>query len=683
MNRKLKKLLSLALVLILMLGFAPGTSVLAATGVWAEGKVYLVGQTYEFPSSGSELVCLESANPESITPDSGTTDVSASIAANGSITLRYNYGYETTTFDLPSGSNAWKIERHIMLCFYSVTAYTVTFNTNGGGSVAAQVVASGDKATKPSDPTRTGYVFGGWYTDSGLTSAFDFNTAITADKTLYAKWIQGFTVGFNTNGGGSVASQTVASGDKATKPSDPTKRGYTFGGWYTDSGLTSAFDFNTAITENKTLYAKWIVNQYTITFDTDGGSAVAPITQDYGTAVTAPAEPAKTGYTFAGWDQTIPETVPAENLTITARWTPNRYTITFDTDGGSAVAPITQDYGTAVTAPAEPAKTGYTFAGWDPAIPETVPAEDRTLKARWTINRYTITFDTDGGSAVAPITQDYATAVTAPLDPTRPDYTFAGWDQPIPETIPAEDLTITAKWIPVVESKVELSGAVAQSMTINGLEQLAETSSGGNPVSLTMSVETKTAGAAANAGQITALARAEHPFQTLEFLEINVEKRVLNNTEAMLETGAVLEIIIPYDFGGKEYVTLYRCHDGRVEKLVESASGEDGTYQKDEAGGVLTVYASKFSTYAIGYTQYYQINGTVACGSFTGDVTVSLLEDEEEEPGHTATVAMTDGVGAYSFTHVLAGEYTLRAEWVEKEKPIKLDKVLLVSESKE
>ena len=122
------------------------------------------------------------------------------------------------------------------------------------------------------------------------------------------------------------------------------------------------------------------------------------------------------------------------------------YTLTFDTNGGSAIAPITQDYGTAITAPADPTKTGYTFAGWTPAIPSTMPAENMTIKAKWTVNQYTLTFDTNGGSTIAPITQDYGTAITAPADPTKIGYTFAGWTPAIPTTMPAENLTVTAQW---------------------------------------------------------------------------------------------------------------------------------------------------------------------------------------------------------------------------------------------
>ena len=149
---------------------------------------------------------------------------------------------------------------------------------------------------------------------------------------------------------------------------------------------------------------------YTLTFDTNGGSTIAPITQDYGTAITAPADPTKTGYTFAGWTPAIPTTMPAENMTIKAKWTVNQYTLTFDTNGGSTIAPITQDYGTAITAPADPTKTGYTFAGWTPAIPATMPAENLTVTAQWRYNSggssgysyYTIKATAGTGGSISP-----------------------------------------------------------------------------------------------------------------------------------------------------------------------------------------------------------------------------------------------------------------------------------------
>ena len=248
------------------------------------------------------------------------------------------------------------------------------------------------------------------------------------------------------DGDSEYAKQVLPSGTLATRPDAPAATpGYTFGGWNKADG--TAWDYaSDKVTDNITLYAKWAANTYTIAFDTTGGSEIAPITQDYGTQIAVPEAPTREGYTFTGWDREIPTTMPAENMTITAKWKVNQYTITFDTNGGSEITPITQDYGTAITAPANPTREGYTFIGWDKEIPTTMPAENMTVTAQWEINQYKITFDTNGGSEIAPITQDYGTAITAPADPTREGYTFIGWDMEIPATMPAENITLKAKW---------------------------------------------------------------------------------------------------------------------------------------------------------------------------------------------------------------------------------------------
>ena len=153
---------------------------------------------------------------------------------------------------------------------------------------------------------------------------------------------------------------------------------------------------------------------YTVTFDTNGGSKVNSQTIPYGETAKTPAIPAKTGYTFAGWylegEKFNFSTPVTKDMTLTAKWTANQYTITFDTDGGSAVAPITQDYGTAITAPADPTKSGYTFAGWTPEIPATMPAENLTVTAHWRYNGgggssysyYTIKATAGTGGSISP-----------------------------------------------------------------------------------------------------------------------------------------------------------------------------------------------------------------------------------------------------------------------------------------
>ena len=290
--------------------------------------------------------------------------------------------------------------------------------------------------------TRAGYTQVGWATVDGGEKVYDFEDIYTKNEalTLYPVWnTNKYTITFDTNGGSDIAPITQDYGTEITAPDNPTRKGYTFKGWDKEIPKTMP-------AENITVKAQWEINQYTIAFDTNGGSEIAPITQDYGTEITVPDNPTRKGYTFKGWDKEIPKTMPAENITVKAQWEINQYTITFDTNGGSEIAPITQDYGTEITAPDTPTRKGYTFKGWDKKIPETMPAENITVKAQWEINQYTITFDTNGGSEIAPITQDYGTEITVPDNPTRKGYTFKGWDKEIPETMPAENITITARW---------------------------------------------------------------------------------------------------------------------------------------------------------------------------------------------------------------------------------------------
>ena len=208
--------------------------------------------------------------------------------------------------------------------------------TNGGtisgGAFTGSVVNRG---------TITNGTFGGEVTNEsgrsfGVISGGTFNGKVTnkndisdspeetpakiSGGTFNGEVIGAYTVAFLSDGENTAPPQIRANAP-AARPADPTKEGHTFIGWYNGE---SEWNFETPVTEKLTLTAKWQINRYTITFDTAGGSEVAPITQDYGTTITAPANPTKTGYTFAGWDKTIPTTMPAGDMTITARWTENR-----------------------------------------------------------------------------------------------------------------------------------------------------------------------------------------------------------------------------------------------------------------------------------------------------------------------------------------------------------------------
>jgi hypothetical protein len=200
-----------------------------------------------------------------------------------------------------------------------------------------------------------------------------------------------YTLVANNDGQGTVSltppGGTYASGTTVTLTPNPAS-GYSFNNW---SGTNSSDVINTSgvytivMNGNKTVQANFDVNSYTISFDSNGGSAVASITQDFGTSVTAPANPTKEGYTFASWSPAVPSTMPASDTACVAQWTIKQYTISFDSNGGSAVASITQDFGTSVTAPANPTKEGYTFASWNPAVPTTMPASNTNCVAQWSL----------------------------------------------------------------------------------------------------------------------------------------------------------------------------------------------------------------------------------------------------------------------------------------------------------
>lgn len=309
------------------------------------------------------------------TPDRLTTGEAfyGGIYAFGPMANRDTTGVITLTGGLIKNNGRYAIN----------AAYHTTIYANGGEVYGGVYLKQSSKITCLAE-------------DNGIT-AFKGKTVIGGTSSVYPSHVDwglfygGLDIYGNTtgvivtykDGDSEYAKQVLPSGTLATRPDAPAATpGYTFGGWNKADG--TAWDYaSDKVTDNITLYAKWAANTYTITFDTVGGSEIAPITQDYGTVITAPEAPTREGYTFIGWDKEIPTTMPTENMTVTAQWEINQYTITFDTNGGSEIAPITQDYGTAITVPADPTREGYTFMGWDQEIPKTMPAENITLKAQW------------------------------------------------------------------------------------------------------------------------------------------------------------------------------------------------------------------------------------------------------------------------------------------------------------
>lgn len=321
--------------------------------------------------------------------------------------------------------------------------HNVGFVTEHGAAPQPQQVESGTKAARPADPTEDGWKFKGWYiSDDYIGEPFDFTTAITENTTLHAKWAKTWTVTFDVGGHGAApAVQTVEEGEKATKPADPTAEGYSFQGWYTDTRYTMEYDFSKEVTEDTTLYAKW-VKKPIVSFNTNGhGAAPASQTVELNGKAVKPADPTAEGYVFRGWYTTAACTTEFDfntpitaDTTLYAKWN-EIYTVTFNV-GGHGAAPTAQtvENGGKATKPENPTAKGWRFDGWytdekctagydfDKAV-----TANTTLYAKWT-QLFTLTFETNGGTKIDSVeAPDGSLVYLGSYKPTKSGYYFVGW----------------------------------------------------------------------------------------------------------------------------------------------------------------------------------------------------------------------------------------------------------------
>jgi len=372
--------------------------------------------------------------------------------------------------------------------------FTVTFNSNGGSSVDSQEILPGEKVVEPADPTRSGFTFGGWYTDSTLSDAWNFDSdTVSANMTLYAKWLCKVT--FDSNGGSSVSSKYVAEGETVAEPADPTRTGYTFDGWYSNSALTAIWNFDTnTVSSATTLYAKWTAHTYTVQYSANNGSGtMASVlhTYDVEKALTDNVF-TRTGYRFAGWATSASGSVAysdgesVKNLTATdgatvtlyAKWSANTYTVKYNSNNGSgSMSSVSHTYDVEKALSANSfTRTGYTFEGWSESTGGAATYTDKqsvknlttthgatvNLYAVWTAHTYTIEYNANGGAGTMSSvshTYDVEKALTS-NGFTRTGYTFAGWaasatgsvvysDKQGVENLSSENgatITLYAKW---------------------------------------------------------------------------------------------------------------------------------------------------------------------------------------------------------------------------------------------
>jgi len=365
--------------------------------------------------------------------------------------------------------------------------YTINFsNVAGYNSVE---VKKGKTLTKPADPTKDGYRFVGWYYQDEL---FDFSTEITKNITLEARFeaigdtdSEKFTVLFNTDGGNSIENQIIEENEKASKPSDPVKEGYTFVEWQLNG---KAYNFNSKVTSDITLKAIWKENssssddddnqvkKYTVTFNSNGGSSVAKQQIVSGKTVTKPGNPTRDGYQFVEWQLNGKtyhfSSKVTKNITLTAKWkstttpvtpTVQKYTVTFNSNGGSNVANQEVESGKTATKPGNPTRSGYKFVEWQlngkaynfsskvtGNITLTAKWEANTTPVTPTVQKYTVTFNSNGGSNVASQEVESGKTATKPGNPTRSGYKFVEWQfngkaYNFSSKVTG-NITLTAKW---------------------------------------------------------------------------------------------------------------------------------------------------------------------------------------------------------------------------------------------
>ena len=245
-------------------------------------------------------------------------------------------------FSEDSFTYAWNFEEYCI--FNNITLYakweqvietsgfTVAFNSNGGSGVDEQTISLGGTATRPAAPTKEDYVFDDWYSDEELIYRYNFLTKVYGDITLYAKWdilteTPSYLVTFNSNEGSLVESQRIISGDTVVEPDAPTREDYIFDNWFSDEELLYRYNFSTKVYGDITLYAKWILSTYTVTFNSNGGSTVSHQMIVSGETVEQPKNPTKDHYVFDNWYSDMEltssysfSTPVINNITLYAKW---------------------------------------------------------------------------------------------------------------------------------------------------------------------------------------------------------------------------------------------------------------------------------------------------------------------------------------------------------------------------
>lgn len=375
----------------------------------------------------------------------------------------------------PTGGTKWNFNVDIMpaqdlnlYAHFGIGLFEVTFNVDGDTTV--QAVEYNTLLEKPADPIKKGYTFDGWYDAAADGTKWDFATDKMPDQaiSLYAYFkINQYAVNYVV-GEEIVSSVQADYNSLLSVPTDPIRDGYVFDGWYDENDQKWDFEKNKVSDKETTLIAKFTKKEYDLTFDNEGSKTTQKVLFDE--LASEPAAPNKLGYTFTGWFDEETETqwdfalnkMPSKNKTLTAHYSINQYTVTFDVQKELTTRMV--NYNELVAKPADPqANAGYTFTGWKAKNSDVfwnfeqdrVPAEDVTLIAQFQAEDQMLTLDFNGGTSEGPaqitVPTDNAVNIDALTIPEKPGYQFVGWfdgEQQVSGTItmPVGGLTLQAQW---------------------------------------------------------------------------------------------------------------------------------------------------------------------------------------------------------------------------------------------
>ena len=454
---------------------------------------YWPDRGYTTSSTSTTVIASGSVLVSSLPTRAGYTFAGYYSAASGGTQYVDSSGKRTTSAPALTAAATWYAH------WTKKASFAVTLNKNNGfggtstvyywpgrgyttSSTSTTVIASGSVLVS-SLPTRAGYTFAGYYSAaSGGTQYVDSSgkrttsaPALTAAATWHAHWTKktshAVTLDKNNGTGGtstvyywpdkgyttSSTSTTVIASGSVLVSSLPTRAGYTFVGYYsTASGGMQYVDSSgkrttsaPALTTAATWHAQWTANTITLTWNSQGGSAVGSTSKVYASGVKVPmpaSNPTKAGYSFKGWftatsggtQVTSNTALPTSNATYYAQWNANTITLTWNSQGGSAVSNTSATYSPTakVPMPATTSRSGYTFAGWwtsatggtQVTASTALPTSNKTYYAHWSLNPYAITYDLAGGTVSGnPTTYDVTTTTFTLKNPTRTGYAFAGW----------------------------------------------------------------------------------------------------------------------------------------------------------------------------------------------------------------------------------------------------------------